>query len=64
MKKKTEEEFNKIIKKNRMNENDNTNINKMGTIFNELYNYRIGYKKNKDKLKNNKYSFKLHINGL
>ena len=68
MKKKTDEEFNKIIKKNRMNDNDNmSDINKKGTRFNELYNYRIDYKKNKDKLKEkiyNKYSFKLHINGL
>ena len=44
-----------------MNDNDNTSdINKMGTIFNELYNYRIGYKKNKDKLKE-KYIINIHL---
>ena len=35
-----------------MNDNDN--------IFNELYNYRIGYKKNKDKLKE-KYIINIHL---
>ena len=61
MKKKTDEEFNKIIKKNRMNDNDNmSDINKKGTRFNELYNYRIDYKKNKDKLKE-KYIINIHL---
>ena len=51
-----------------MNENDNmSDINKMGARFDELYKYRIGYKKNNDKLKEkiyNKYSFKPRINDL
>ena len=81
LKKKTDEEFNRIytfkpyinrsysttkIQNNRMNEKDNeNNTYKMGTRFDKLYNYRIDYQENKDKLKEkicNKYSFKPRIN--
>ena len=81
LKKKTDEEFNKIytfkpcinrsystskVQKNRMKEKDNeNNINEMETRFDKLYNYRIDYQENKDKLKEkiyNKYSFKPRIN--
>ena len=81
LKKKTDEEFNKIytfkpcvnrsysttkIQKSRMSEKDNENdVCKMGTRFDKLYNYRIDYQENKDKLKEkiyNKYSFKPRIN--
>ena len=81
LKKKTDEEFNKIytfkpcinrsysttkVQKNRMSQKDNeNNINEMETRFDKLYNYRIDYQENKDKLKEkiyNKYSFKPRIN--
>ena len=40
-----------------MTENDNrSDINKMGTRFDELYKFRIGYKENKDKLKEQIYN--------
>ena len=58
------------IQKNSLNEqynnmNNMNNYDKTGTRFDKLYNYRIDYKENKDKLKEkiyNKYSFKPHIN--
>ena len=55
------------IQKNRFGEekDKDNNINKMKTRFDKLYNYRIDYKENKDKLKQkiyNEYSFKPHIN--
>ena len=83
LKKKTEEEFNKIytfkpcinrsysstkIINNKLNEEknvDNQITMKNESRFDKLYNYRIGYKENKDKLKEkiyNEYSFKPQIN--
>ena len=83
LKKKTEEEFNKIytfkplinrsysntkIIDNKVNEGQNINNKitmKNESRFDKLYNYRIGYKENKDKLKDkiyNEYSFKPQIN--
>ena len=51
-----------------MNGNDNrSEINKMGTRFDDLYIYRIGCEESKEKLKEkiyNKYSFKPRINVL
>ena len=82
LKKKKEEEFNKIytfkpvinrshsntktIKKNSSKKSDkNQNGINNGSRFDKLYNYRLDYKENKDKLKQkiyNEYSFKPQIN--
>ena len=80
LKKKKDEEFNKIYTFkpviNRSHSNTKTINNKFSkkqnkneinneTRFDKLYNYRIDYKENKDKLKQkvyNEYSFKPHIN--